>query len=122
MAIFHTSIVSILVFIIFLSITSSLTGHKLNDNDIKRLCAKTNNSKRCYKLIKPDHHLSNVDSKGLFNGLVDKASREAKNIQSELNSFPKTTHYSKLRNEYNLCSKKYNDAIHKLEISKDEIE
>ncbi|GFQ04471.1 pectinesterase inhibitor [Phtheirospermum japonicum] len=104
-----------------MSVTSSSTGHKLTDADIKHLCSKTSSSGGCFKVIKSDHRTANVDSKGLFNGLVDKASRKAKNIQSELNTFAKATHDSKLRNEYKLCSEKYNDAIHKLEVAKEKL-
>ncbi|KAI3455856.1 hypothetical protein Pfo_012519 [Paulownia fortunei] len=116
MAIFRTF--CMLILIIFISIIPSSTGHKIKDTEIKHLCSKTSNLGRCYKLLKSDHRTTNVDAKGLAEVSVDLASNNANKIYSQLNSFAKATHDSRLRNIYNSCSKNYDDAIRDLEVVK----
>ncbi|KAI3455855.1 hypothetical protein Pfo_012518 [Paulownia fortunei] len=121
MAVLGTSFVLILVSIIFLSITPSSTCHKITDTEIKHLCSKTSNLGGCYKLLKSDHRTANVDARGLAEVAVDLASNKANKIHSQLNSFAKATHDSRLRNIYNLCSKNYNDVIRDLKVTKNNL-
>ncbi|KAI3468918.1 hypothetical protein Pfo_025581 [Paulownia fortunei] len=121
MAVFHTSSVLILMSIIFMSITASSIGHKIKDTEIKHLCSKTSNLGGCYKLLKSDHRTANVDARGLAEVSVDLASNKANKIHSQLNSFAKATHDSRLRNKYDLFTKNYNDVIRDLEVAKNNL-
>ncbi|KAK6161651.1 hypothetical protein DH2020_005032 [Rehmannia glutinosa] len=118
MAIFHTSIVLILVSIILISISPSSIAHKLTDTEIKHLCSKTRNPEGCYTILKSDHRTANIDAKGLAQVSLDLASERARKIQAQLNAFAKATHDSRLRNVYESCSKKYDDIVHDLEAAK----
>ncbi|KAK4440308.1 hypothetical protein Salat_0365700 [Sesamum alatum] len=114
MAIFDTSFVLILISIVFMSIAPSSTCLKLTDTEIKHLCSKTNNLGDCYKLLKSDPHTANVDARGLVEVSVDLASNKANKTHSLINSFVNTTHDSRLKNIYKLCSSNYNDIIRDL--------
>ncbi|KAL0363712.1 UNVERIFIED_CONTAM: hypothetical protein Scaly_1326400 [Sesamum calycinum] len=120
MTIFSTSLVFILISIIFISITPSSIGQKLTDTEIKHLCSKTNNLEGCYKLLKSDPRTANVDARGLV--YVDLASNKANKTHSLFNSFINTTHDSRLTNIYKKCSSNYNDVIRDLKIIKNSLQ
>ncbi|KAL7086629.1 hypothetical protein ACP275_13G012500 [Erythranthe tilingii] len=110
--------VFILVSIILIS---STTCTKITDKEIKHLCSKTSNPDRCYKLLKSDHRITNVDAKGLAQISIDLAAKNAKEIHSVLNALVQGTHSARLREMYNRCSKNYNDAIRHLEAAKNNL-
>ncbi|KAL0352711.1 UNVERIFIED_CONTAM: hypothetical protein Sangu_0852400 [Sesamum angustifolium] len=121
MTIFSTSLVFILISIIFISITPSSIGQKLTDTEIKHLCSKTNNLEGCYKLLKSDPRTANVDARGLVEVSVDLASNKANKTHSLFNSFINTTHDSRLKNIYKKCSSNYNDVIRDLKFIKNSL-
>ncbi|KAL7131253.1 hypothetical protein ABFS83_13G186000 [Erythranthe nasuta] len=112
---------SVLIVVIFMSVTLSSTGHKITDTQIKHLCSKTHNFNGCYKLLKSDYHSVHVDLQGLAGFSLDLALKVGNKISSYLNSLAEETHDSQLRNVYGLCSDNYNDAIHDLEVAKENL-
>ncbi|KAL7128655.1 hypothetical protein ABFS83_13G008800 [Erythranthe nasuta] len=107
--------VFILVSIIFIS---STTCTKITDEEIKQLCSKTSNLNRCYKLLKSDHRITNVDAKGLAEISIDLASKNAKEIHSVLSVLANGTRSSQLREMYNHCAANYYNIIRDLEEAK----
>ncbi|KAL7089633.1 hypothetical protein ACP275_13G196400 [Erythranthe tilingii] len=112
---------SVLIVVIFMSVTLSSTGHKITDTQIKHLCSKTHNFNGCYKLLKSDYHSVHVDLQGLAGLSIDLALKVGNKSNSYLNSLAEETHDSQLRNVYGLCSDNYNDAIHDLEVAKENL-
>ncbi|KAL3627492.1 hypothetical protein CASFOL_028855 [Castilleja foliolosa] len=109
MAIFRTTFVSILVFIIFTPITSSPTSHSLiNDTNIKHLFSKVSWFGGFNK--------SNSDLKKVLIAFVDSPLQKAKTFSPQLDNIIKETRKDTIwKGKYESCNKNYKDVIHKLE-------
>ncbi|KAL0398162.1 UNVERIFIED_CONTAM: hypothetical protein Sradi_2159500 [Sesamum radiatum] len=115
--------IAVSIALVFAIAVPSSMGHKHKpevEKALKEICAKTNKSEECWKIIKSQFSRFNTtDRRGVLGVLIDLAISKANENHHRLNRlFEEASFDDRLKYEYISCSKNYNDAIRNLNLAK----